>query len=286
MTEDERVEHSASVLRLPSAIVVIKGGGDLASGVAHRLHRAGFRLLITELERPLVVRRTVAFASAILQDEIEIEGVRARRVGDWREADAAWARGEIAVIVDPCAHSVRELKPLCVVDAIMAKKNLGTHLADAPIVIALGPGFTAGVDCHAVIETNRGHKLGRVYYAGSAESDTDEPAPVQGITHARVLRAPMDGEFRGNTIIASLVMAGQVVGWVNAALVMSQIAGVVRGLVADGTPVRAGMKIGDIDPSGKAEHCFTISDKSRAVGGGVLEAILHLKGRLSVNREQ
>ncbi|MEP7199226.1 MAG: selenium-dependent molybdenum cofactor biosynthesis protein YqeB [Chloroflexota bacterium] len=258
-----------------SGLVVIKGGGDLASGVAHRLHRAGFALLITELAQPMVVRRTVAFASAVQDSEIEVEGVRARCVADASEVARVTAQGEIAVLVDPCAQAVRALNPLAVVDAIMAKHNLGTTLHDAPIVVALGPGFTAKVDCHAVIETNRGHNLGRVYYNGAAEADTDEPAPIQGFTHERVLRAPTAGVFRGAVHIGQLVAPQTVVGWVETLPVSAAIAGVVRGLITDGTRVAVGVKIGDIDPSGTVAHCFTLSDKSRAIGGGVLEAILH-----------
>jgi len=259
-----------------ASLVIIKGGGEMASGVAHRLHRAGFQIVITELAQPLVVRRTVAFATAILQSTIDIEGVLARRVKNSDAALRSAEHGEIAVLVDPCAYIVRELKPASVVDAIMAKQNTGTRMDDAPIVVALGPGFTAGVDCHAVVETNRGHHLGRVYHAGSAEADTNEPAPVRGITHARVLRAPRDGAFESAFDIGQLIAANTVVGNVDGAPVTAAIAGVIRGLVANGTFVRAEMKIGDVDPSGDVSRCYSISDKARAIGGGVLEAILHL----------
>ncbi len=261
-------------------LVVIKGGGDLASGVAHRLHQAGFSILITELARPLVVRRTVAFGTAVLEGQIEVEGVCARLASHLADAQRCMANGEIVVMVDPCSHAIREAQPTGVVDARMAKTNLGTTIDEAPIVVALGPGFTAGVDVHAVVETNRGHNLGRVYYCGSAEPDTDVPAPVKGFTHSRVLRAPIDGEFCSQVNIGEMVPAQTVVGHVGAVPVVAAIAGVVRGLIASGTPVAAGLKIGDIDPSGKLEHCYTISDKSRAIGGGVLEAILHLQWRV------
>jgi xanthine dehydrogenase accessory factor len=269
-------------------LVVIKGGGDLASGVAHRLQQAGFAILITELPQPLVVRRTVAFASAVHDGEIVVEDVRACRVNDWFEAQQRITEGDIAVLVDPCAQVIHEARPLVVVDAIMAKRNTGTQLTNASIVVALGPGFTAGVDCHAIIETNRGHNLGRVYYHGAAEADTDIPAEVKGFTHERVLRAPLDGIFHARLNIGQIITAPCIVGHVVSEFstmpVIAEVSGVVRGLVAQGTPVTRGLKIGDIDPRGSVSHCYTISDKARAIGGGVLEAILHLK--LSVNSEQ
>jgi xanthine dehydrogenase accessory factor len=262
---------------LDSPRVLIKGGGDLASGVAHRLHQTGFDILVTELAQPLVVRRTVAFATAVLQSEVIVEGVRARLIASASDAPTVWARGEIAVLVDPQAAAATILQPLCVVDAIVAKTNTGTRLTDAPIVVALGPGFTAGVDAHAVVETNRGHNLGRVYYKGRAEADSTQPSPLRGITVGRVLRAPVAGTFAGTTQIGAPVAPGDVVGFVGAVPVRAAVAGVIRGLIADGTLVTSGLKIGDIDPGGLAGHCFTISDKSRAIGGGVLEAIVHLQ---------
>ena len=262
---------------LDSPRVLIKGGGDLASGVAHRLHQAGFLLLITELLQPLVVRRSVAFATAILLGETIVEGVRARRIDSAEHAPAAWARGEIAVLIDPNAESASQINPLSIVDAIVAKTNTGTRISDAPIVVALGPGFIAGIDVHAVVETNRGHNLGRVYYEGSAEPDTGQPAAVRGVAQGRVLRAPTTGVFAGAAAIGAEVCAGTVVGHVGAEPVCAAVDGVLRGLIADGTLVPAGMKIGDVEPGGSPAHAFTISDKARAIGGGVLEAILHLR---------
>lgn len=257
-------------------LVIIKGGGDLASGVAHRLHQAGFPILITELPQPLVVRRTVAFATAMQAGSVAVEGVTARRIESLSQAETVLARGEIAVFADPSSESIRALKPVCLVDAIMAKANRGTRIVDAPVVIALGPGFNAGVDAHAVIETNRGHNLGRVYYTGGAESDTGAPAPVQGFRQERVLRAPVTGSFEPVVDIGTRVAPGAVVGAIAGVPIIAIIPGVIRGLIAGGTVVPAGIKLGDIDPSGDPSHCFTISDKSRAIGGGVLEALMHL----------
>ncbi len=261
---------------LEEILVVVKGGGDLATGVAHRLHRAGMKVIITELPKPTVIRREVAFASAIFEGEVEVEGVVARFVESASCALEMLEEGIIPVLVDPKASIVRELGPTVVVDCIMAKRNTGTSITDARVVIAIGPGFVAGVDCHAVVETARGHNLGRVILSGSAEPSTGVPAPVMGYTTERVLRAPCDGVFVGERRIGEMVEAGEVVARIGEEPVKARIRGVLRGLLADGIEVREGMKVGDVDPRGVREHCFTISDKARAVGGGVLEAILFL----------
>lgn len=257
-------------------LILVKGGGDLATGVAHRLHQAGFPVVIAELPQPMVVRRAVAFASAVYDGTITVEGVTARRVTDAQQARRVLARGEVAVLIDPHASAPRQLRPYILVDAIMAKQNTGTRITDAPIVIALGPGFQVGRDAHAVIETLRGHHLGRVYWSGHALDDTGVPDRVLGYDEERVLRAPRAGVFRATRSIGDTVNAGDVVGWVDGAAVTATIGGVMRGLLADGLQVTEGLKLGDIDPRGLAEYCFTISDKARAVGGGVLEAVLKL----------
>ena len=259
-------------------LVVIKGGGDLATGVAHRLHRAGFRVVITELARPTVIRRAVAFATAVYEGEVTVEGIVARRA-DPDQAEDLLGEGAIPVLVDPQAEAVRILRPLALVDAIMAKRNTGTRITDAPIVIGLGPGFTAGVDVHAVIETKRGHDLGRVILEGRAAPDTGVPGAIGGVTAERVLRAPCDGIFRGLRAIGQRVEEGEAVACVDDAPVVARVDGVIRGLLADGLAVRAGMKVGDVDPRGVVENCFTISDKARTISGGVLEAILYLSRR-------
>lgn len=257
-------------------LVIIKGGGDLGSGVAARLHRAGFRLLITELPQPLAIRRSVAFASAIYQQRITVEDITAQLVQSDDEIRAAWDRNFIPVQIDPDARAIERWQPRAVVDAIMAKRNTGTRLTDAPVVIALGPGFVVGRDCHAVVETQRGHNLGRVYYSGSAAPDTGTPGRIGDQDALRVVRAPVDGVLRAARQIGDRVAAGEIIAYVNQTPVCAQIAGVVRGLLADGLMVSAGLKVGDVDPRGVVEYCFTISDKALAAGGGVLEAILHL----------
>ncbi len=265
--------------------VVVKGGGDLCTGVAWRLHRCGFRVLVTEVAEPAVIRRAVAFASAIHgwpegapRRSITVDGVTARLVEDEEDIRAVWNCGEVPVMVDEEAVVVQRLQPEAVVDAIMAKRNVGTSISDAPIVIALGPGFTARLDCHAVVETNRGHNLGRVIEEGSAEPNTGVPGRVGGESARRLLRAPTGGLFRAQSAIGDRVRAGEAVASVAAEPIPARVDGVVRGLLQDGLAVAAGTKVGDVDPRGVVEHCFTISDKALAVGGGVVEAILHLRG--------
>jgi len=262
--------------------VLIKGAGDLATGVAYRLHRAGMLVAMTEIPKPTAIRRAVAFAQAVYSGAHTVEGITARRVESLEEIFKAWERGEIPVIVDPEARIRESLKPQVLVDAIMAKRNTGTSIKDAPIVIALGPGFTAGVDCHAVIETNRGHYLGRVILEGQAQPNTGIPGEVGGESERRVLRSPADGIFHPLKEIGEFVEEGETVAEVNGMPVKARISGVLRGILYPGLEVRQGMKVGDVDPRGVREHCFTISDKSLAVAGGVLEAILYFKRLLSI----
>jgi len=257
-------------------LVVVKGGGDLATGVAHRLHRAGMRVVVTELAQPMVIRRAVAFASAVYEGEIELDGVKACLADSPGAVNGLLQQGVVPVVVDPAADIVRDLRPHVVVDAIIAKRNLGTKLSDAPVVIGLGPGFTAGVDVHAVVETMRGHHLGRVITEGCALPDTGVPGEIAGHTSDRVLRAPCAGRFEACAAIGDRVEAGAVVAHVSGEPVVASISGVLRGILHDGLEVRAGYKVGDVDPRGVVEHCFSISDKARAIGGGVLEAILSL----------
>lgn len=254
--------------------VVVRGGGDLASGVIYRLARAGFPVLVLERAQPLAIRRAVSFASAVYDGQITIEGLNAHRITGVAAAAAQWADGTIPVLVDGDGASLRTLRPAVVVDARMAKRNLGTARDDAPLVVALGPGFTAGEDCHAVIETQRGHFLGHVIWHGAAAPNTGQPGEVRGRVGERVLRAPADGVVTPRTAIGDLVTPGDVVATVNDVPVQAPFAGVLRGLIHSAVSVTAGFKIGDVDPRGVREHCFTISDKSLAVGGGVLEALL------------
>jgi len=263
------------VIKLSEILVVVKGGGELGSGVAHKLFRSGFKVCILERERPTVERRMVSYASAIFFEEFEVEGVKAKRARDVDEAIEILESGEaIPVLIDPEWSSLRRLKPMVVVDAIMAKRNLGTKIDEAPLVIGLGPGFKAGEDVHVVIETLRGHNLGRVIESGCAEKDTGEPEPIMGYTFERILYSPSNGVLKTVKDIGDFVREGETVCIVDGLNVAAKLSGIVRGLLMDGMRVRKGQKIGEIDPRGKREYVYTISDRARAVAGGVLEAIL------------
>lgn len=263
-------------------LVLIRGAGDLASGIALRLYRAGLSVVMTDLERPTAIRRTVAFSEALRLGETEVEGVRARRALPEEAADLL-AQGVIPVLADPDCACRTLLRPDVLVDAILAKRNLGTRLSDAPIVIGVGPGFTAQVDCHAVVETMRGHYLGRALYAGAAIPNTNIPGLIGGYAGERVLRAPADGVFRAALEIGAQVQAGDIAGYVGDTPMTCTIGGILRGLLPDGTAVFRGMKSGDVDPRCQIDHCYTASDKALAVGGGVLEAIFALRRNESWN---
>ena len=246
----------------------------MATGVAHRLFHSGFLVCLTEIPQPLAVRREVSFCEAIHEGQKTVEGVKAIRVEGEAEIHQGWAEGCIPILVDPQCRVRRELNPGVMIDAILAKTNTGTRINDAPLVIGLGPGFRAGTDVHLVVETNRGHNLGRVIEWGEAEPNTGIPGDIGGYTWERVLRAPSAGRFIGRKKIGDRVEKGEMVAEVKRLPVHSQISGVLRGLLRDGERVEKDMKVGDVDPRATREHCFTISDKARAIGGGVLEAIL------------
>ena len=259
--------------------VLIKGAGDLASGIACRLHHSGMDVVMTEIGVPTTVRRTVALSPAIYEKQAEVEGIEGVRCDSLEKLILAVAQRKIPVLEDPQCQLAMEWKPDVVVDAIIAKKNLGTSITDAKIVIGVGPGFTAGVDCHCVVETKRGHDLGRVLWKGSAVPNTGVPGMIGGYAKERIIRASGDGIFKGMCQIGDLVEKGQLVGMAGENPIYAEIPGVVRGLLQDGVPVKAGMKSGDIDPRAVVESCYTVSDKARAIGGGVLEAILTLQTR-------
>ena len=261
-------------------LILVKGAGDLATGTAVRLYRAGFQVVMTDVAQPTAVRRTVAFSQCIYDGQTTVEGITARKAENRDQVRDILAAGEIPVLVDPQASILPQLPFMAVVDAILAKKNLGTTISDAPIVLALGPGFTAGVDCHGVIEIKRGHDLGRLILEGAAIPNTGVPGDVGGYTTERIIRAPADGPFEPVAQIGQQVNLGDVVAKVNGIPVTAQLTGIVRGMLPAGIPVTAGMKSGDIDPRCEVRHCFTVSDKARAIGGGVLEGILYFGRRL------
>lgn len=258
-------------------IVLLRGGGDLASGVALRLHRAGIRVMIAELPQPLAVRRLVSFANAIYEGECSVEGVTARRVqdpGDTLRVLQVLAKGQIPVLVDPQGESVRSLHPMVLIDGRMTKQRAELIPERVKLILGLGPGFVAGENCHAVVETQRGHNLGRVIWDGAAEADTGLPEAVGEKREGRVLRAPADGELHPLAEICDHLEQGQPVAQVNGQVVEAPFKGVLRGLLYAGVMVQKGLKIGDVDPRDVVEYCTRVSEKSLAVGGGVLEAIL------------
>ena len=261
-------------------LVIIRGAGDIATGIALRLKQSHISVIMTDIPAPTAIRRTVAFSQAIVLGETKVEDITARRAETPAEALGLLKEDVIPVLPDPEGACIPILRPDAVVDAILAKRNLGTKISDAPVVIGVGPGFTAGVDCHAVVETMRGHTLGRVYYQGSALPNTGIPGLIGGFAGERVLRAPADGVFHQILDIGAQVKMGDVAATVEGVPMTCTLDGVLRGILPDGTPVHRGMKAGDIDPRCKEEHCYTASDKALAVGGGVLEAILRLTGAL------
>jgi len=259
-------------------LALIKGAGDLASGVALRLYRAGFAVVMTEIAHPTVVRRTVAFAEAVFEGHAAVEGVDGVLADDATHVRRLLVGGVIVVVVDPEATVRHELQPVLLVDAIVAKRNLHTRIGDAPAVVALGPGFVAGRDAHAVIETKRGHMLGRVITAGEALPNTGIPGEYGGYGAQRVLRASGNGILRSDHEIGDQVRAQEIVAHVGDVPVRSPLDGVLRGLLRPGLHVSSGLKLGDVDPRGSREHCYLASDKAMAVAGGVLEAACALLG--------
>jgi xanthine dehydrogenase accessory factor len=257
-------------------LVLVRGAGEHATGTAHRLFRAGFTVVMTEIARPLAVRRTVAFAEAVFEGACTVEDVIARRIDIAPDslARADLPPGTIAILIDPELRSLAALRPEILVDARLKKREIETHASDAPLVIGLGPGFVAGLHADLVIETNRGHDLGRVITSGAAEPDTGVPGEIAGHTAQRVFRAPRAGRFVSTHAIGELLAAGETIGAVGGEPVAVSIDGILRGLLRTGLEIEAGAKLGDVDPRARREHCFSLTDKTRAISGGVLEAIL------------
>jgi xanthine dehydrogenase accessory factor len=262
-------------LPIKELVIAIKGAGEMATGIATRLFQANFKqIFMVEIENPVAVRRQVSFCEAIHEGRADVEGVRAKRVENIKGISLAWANNCIPVLVDPDWKAIKTIHPQVVVDAIIAKKNLGTHRNEAPLVIGLGPGFEAGQDVHMVIETLRGHNLGRVIVKGCPAPNTGVPGQIGGFTSERLLRAPCFGNFTAIIPMGAMVKKNDVVGHVGDQPVIAKIDGILRGLIRDNTRVKDRLKIGDVDPRGNREYVTSISEKARAIGGGVLEAIL------------
>lgn len=264
--------------------VIVRGAGDLATGTIVRLVNSGFRVLLTECAQPSAIRRCAALSEAVYDGVTTVEGVTCRKIDSLDQIETVWQNGEVPLIVDETGESIRKLNPTVVVDAILAKRNLGTMRDMACITVALGPGFTAGEDVDAVIETMRGHSLGRILYTGAAIPNTGVPGLIGGYAKERVIHAPADGaltlvtDAQGQTVdIGSVVHKSEVIAMVGETPVYATLDGVLRGLIRPGYAVTKGLKIADIDPRmEQKDNCDTISDKARNIAGGVLEAILHL----------
>ena len=259
-------------------LIVVRGGGDLATGTIHRLWSAGFRVLVLETKTPAAIRRQVSLSEAVYEGKATVEGLIAELIADISEMEAVWERGNVPMLVDPEGKCLRELKPAALVDAIIAKYNVGTTRDMAPATIALGPGFVAGEDVDVVIETSRGHKLGRVIKEGSAKPNTGIPGIIGGYGKERVMHSPAEGILRNVHAIGDIVPAGEEIAYVETAEgkvpVLATISGIIRGLIRDAYPVTAGFKIADIDPrESELENCWLISDKARCIAGSVLEQV-------------
>ena len=258
-------------------LVIVRGGGDIATGAIHKLHRSGFQVVILEIEHPTAIRRKVAFSDAMYEKETIVEGIACKRANTIQDIKTILEEGKIPVIKDENCDILNHMKPLALVDAILAKKNLGTKKEMAPITIALGPGFEAGVDVDAVIETQRGHNLGRILLEGFAAPNTGVPGVIAGYGKERVIHSPASGIIQNLSHISDTVAKGQTIALIGETEVEATIDGILRGIIKDGYPVHKGLKIADIDPRlEEKKNCFTISDKARCIGGSVLGAILYL----------
>ncbi len=255
-------------------VVIFRGGGDVSTGSIQKLFRSGFQVLVLEIAQPQCVRRTVSLSEAVYSGIHRVEEMEAGLVKNPDEAFSVLAERKIPVLVDPEAKCIPEIKPFAVVDATIAKRNIGTNRSMAPITIALGPGYEAGADVDFVIETNRGHQLGRVIEKGFAAENTGLPGVIEGFSAERVYYAPKTGIIVPIKQITSIVNIGDVLATVDGVPVRSKLNGLVRGMMRDGIQVREGIKIADVDPRfDNIDSCFTISDKARNIGGGTLEAI-------------
>ena len=255
--------------------IIVRGGGDLASGVIHRLHRCGYRVLILECEKPSAIRRKVSFGEAVFDGTSAVEGVTGRLISDIADAEKIWEAKEIPILVDETGETAKKLKPAALIDAILAKKNLGTSRNMAPLTIGLGPGFFAGEDVDYVVETMRGHDLARIITEGPAIPNTGVPGMVGGVSKERVIHSPGAGRIHNMAHIADIVEKGQILAYVGETPVEASITGVLRGIIKEGYNVPVGMKIADIDPrKEEKKNCFTISDKARCIAGSVVEILL------------
>ena len=277
VNQDERGNNILTYESWQKNLVIVRGGGDIATGTIFKLFQCGFPVLVLEIANPSCIRRTISFCEAVFDDNVVVEGISACKVSSLEEAYAIYEKNAVPVMIDPRGTVIKEANPAVVVDAILAKKNLGTTMQDAPIVIGLGPGFIAGKDVHAVIETQRGHDLGRVIYKGEASPNTGIPGVIAGYGKERVIHAPCEGILHIEKQIGDEVQKGDIIATIDGVPVPATIPGIVRGMIREEYQVSQGLKMADIDPRlAEKENCHRISDKARCVAGGVLEAIMHL----------
>lgn len=270
-------------MRNKDDIIIVRGGGDIASGAIQKLYRSGFKVLVLETETPSAIRRKVSFCEAVYEKEIEIEGIKARLVANDEDFQDCWDNDIVPVMIDSRGKVIERLKPLAVVDGILAKQNFGTKRSMAPITVALGPGFSAPEDVDIVIETMRGHNLGRIIEEGRASENTGVPGVIAGVGIERVIYSDYSGVITNIEKIGNVVEKGDVIAVVGNNEIYASISGVLRGIIRDGYKVKKGLKIADIDPRiSEKDNCFTISDKARNIGGAVLESILYLKKKKGI----
>ncbi|QVK20816.1 EF2563 family selenium-dependent molybdenum hydroxylase system protein [Mycoplasmatota bacterium] len=260
-------------------VIIVRGAGDLASGIIYKLNKSGFKIIALEIDNPTSIRRKVSFSEAIYDEVCNVEDLEAVKCKTIEEVKECLDDDNVAVMVDPKVEILNEIKPIALVDSILAKKNIGTRIDMADIVIGVGPGFYASSDSHAVIETKRGHDLGKIYYKGSAKENTGVPGDIAGYSKERVFHSPADGIINNYVKIGDIVEKNEKIFSVNGIDVLAPFSGVIRGVIKNGFKVHEGMKVADIDPRlDEVKNCITISEKARCIAGGVLEAILNLKG--------
>lgn len=261
--------------KIEETIVVVRGGGDIATGIIQKLVHAGFKVAILETDRPLAIRRTVAACNAVYFGDYQVEDLKFKKVDQAEDCVKIWQQNEVPLLIDPAGKSLALLKPTVVVDAILAKKNLGTHRQMAPFTVGLGPGFSAPQDVNVVVETMRGHTLGRLFFEGRALPNTGVPGVLGGKSAERVIHSPASGKVSHVRVIGDYVAKGELLFYVGDTPVYSPLDGTLRGEIAEGLTIPQGLKCGDVDPRpAESVDCFTISDKARALGGAVLEAVL------------
>lgn len=280
MRREDEIKGLKNMLSIDQCTVIVRGGGDIATGSIQKLYRAGFKVVVLEIDKPSAIRREVAFCEAVYEGEMTIEGITAKLCKTIEEIESCWADKTIPIVIDPTGEIIEKLKPIALVDAILAKKNYGTNRAMAPITIGLGPGFCAGKDVDIVIETMRGHNLGRLIFSGEPMANTGTPGIIKGVGKERVIYSPCAGTVENICKIGDIVEKEQVIAKVDGMEVTATISGVLRGLIREGYKVPEKFKMADIDPrEEEQQNCFTISDKARAIGGAVLEAVLYLKNQ-------